>query len=159
MKERFISRGLMMLLVFTMSFLTPAAYAQGDQQERITISANQKPLEQVLEKLGKDYNYQVFYNTSLVKGIKVSAKLKNATMDEIMQQLLKDTKLQYNIKGKTIVITATPKNQGPNKTLLSGVVVDNCSLCQGLGSNVTTSERPSMTTSYLPPGSPTLFPA
>ena len=124
MKERFISRGLMMLLVFTMSFLTPAAYAQGDQQERITISANQKPLEQVLEKLGKDYNYQVFYNTSLVKGIKVSAKLKNATMDEIMQQLLKDTKLQYNIKGKTIVITATPKNQGPNKTLLSGVVVD-----------------------------------
>lgn len=124
MKERFISRGLMMLLVFTMSFLTPAVYAQGDQQERITISANQKPLEQVLEKLGKDYNYQVFYNTSLVKGIKVSAKLKNATMDEIMQQLLKDTKLQYNIKGKTIVITATPKNQGPNKTLLSGVVVD-----------------------------------
>ena len=124
MKERFISRGLMMLLVFTMSFLTPAAYAQGDQQERITISANQKPLEQVLEKLGKDYNYQVFYNTSLVKGIKVSAKLKNATMDEIMQQLLKDTKLQYNIKGTTIVITATPKNQGPNKTLLSGVVVD-----------------------------------
>jgi len=124
MKERLISRGLMMLLVITMSLFTQAVHAQGSQQERISISANKKPLEQVLEKLGKDYNYQVFYNTSLVKGIKVTAKVKDATVDETMQQLLKDTKLQYNIKGKTIVITATPKSKEPNKTLLSGVVVD-----------------------------------
>ena len=108
MKERLISRGLMMLLVITMSLFTQAVHAQSSQQERISISANKKPLEQVLEKLGKDYNYQVFYNTSLVKGIKVTAKVKDATVDETMQQLLKDTKLQYNIKGKTIIITSTP---------------------------------------------------
>ena len=124
MKVRFISRGLMMLLVVTMSFLAQTVYAQSIQQERITISANKKPLEQVLEKLGKEYSFQVFYNTSLVKGIKVSAKVKDATVEETMQQLLKNTNLQYNIKGKTIVITAIPKNKEVNKTLLSGVVVD-----------------------------------
>ena len=124
MKVRFISRGLMMLLVVTMSFLAQTVYAQSIQQERITISANKKPLEQVLEKLGKEYSFQVFYNTSLVTGITVSAKVKDATVEETLQQLLKNTNLQYNIKGKTIVITAIPKGKEVNKTLLSGVVVD-----------------------------------
>ena len=124
MKVRFISRGIMMLLVVTMSFLAQTVFAQSYQLERITISANKKPLEQVLEKLGKEYNYQVFYNTSLVKGIKITAKVKDATVDETMQQLLKDTKLQYSIKGKTIVITAIPQSKLNNQTLLSGVVVD-----------------------------------
>ena len=96
MKKRFISKGLMALLVIIMSFLiqTVPVNAQSSRQERISISANKKPLEQVLEKLGKEYNFQVFYNTSLVKGIKVSAKVKDATVDETMSQLLKDTKLQ-----------------------------------------------------------------
>ena len=113
-----------MLIAFTLSFLNPVAHAQSVQKAEISITVNKKPLEQVLEKLSKDYKYQLFYNTSLVQGIKVSASLKDATIDQVMRQLLAGTNLHYQIKGKTIVITATPKDTNAPKTLLSGVVVD-----------------------------------
>ncbi|MBQ8501534.1 MAG: SusC/RagA family TonB-linked outer membrane protein [Bacteroides sp.] len=123
MKARFITRGLIMLIAFTLSFLSQAVQAQNVQQERITMTVNKRPLEQVSEKLGKDYKYQLFYNTSLMKGVRVTASVKDATMDEVMQKLLEGTRLQYNIKGKTIVITAVQQNQN-ERVLLRGVVVD-----------------------------------
>ena len=62
MKKRFISKGLMALLVIIMSFLiqTVPVNAQSSRQERISISANKKPLEQVLEKLGKKYSLFIY---------------------------------------------------------------------------------------------------
>ncbi len=66
MTNRFISRGLMMTIAFILSCTAPLAFAQTGQPEKITITVNKKPLENVLEKLSKQYNYQFFYNTSLL---------------------------------------------------------------------------------------------
>lgn len=123
MTNRFISRGLMLVVAFILSCTAPLAYAQTSQQEKITITVTKKPLENVLEKLSKQYNYQFFYNSSLLKGVKVSASLQNAGINETMKQLLVGTGLQYSIKGKTIVITAIPK-KAITKTLLNGRVTD-----------------------------------
>lgn len=124
MTNRFISRGLMMTIAFILSCTAPLAFAQTGQPEKITITVNKKPLENVLEKLSKQYNYQFFYNTSLLKGVSVSASLQEAGINETMKQLLSGTGLQYSIKGKTIVITAIPK-KAITKTLLNGRVTDN----------------------------------
>lgn len=125
MKAKFISRGLLALMAFTLSLMiSPGLHAQSGTKEKITISANDKPLEQVLEKLGKQHGYQLFYNASLTKGIQVSVSLKQAGIEEVMTHLLKGTRLQYTIKGKTIVITAIPPRELNKKTLLSGRVVD-----------------------------------
>lgn len=124
MTNRFISRGLMMTIAFILSCTAPLAYAQTGQPEKITITVNKKPLENVLEKLSKQYNYQFFYNTSLLKGVSVSASLQEAGINETMKKLLAGTGLQYSIKGKTIVITAIPK-KAITKTLLKGRVTDN----------------------------------
>lgn len=123
MTNRFISRGLMLAVAFILSCTAPLAYAQTSQQEKITITVTKRPLENVLEKLSKQYNYQFFYNSSLLKGVKVSASLQNAGINETMKQLLVGTGLQYSIKGKTIVITAIPK-KAITKTLLNGRVTD-----------------------------------
>ena len=124
MTNRFISRGLMMTIAFILSCTAPLVFAQTGQPEKITITVNKKPLENVLEKLSKQYNYQFFYNTSLLKGVSVSASLQEAGINETMKQLLAGTGLQYSIKGRTIVITAIPK-KAITKTLLNGRVTDN----------------------------------
>ena len=97
MRERFILQGLVMLIAFTLSLATPfKAYAQSGQKERITITVKQKPLEEVLKKLSKEYNYQLFYNNSLVKGIRVSVSIQKAGINQTMDVLLAGTGLQYS---------------------------------------------------------------
>lgn len=101
MRERFILQGLVMLIAFTLSLATPfKAHAQSGQKERITIMVKQKPLEEVLKKLSKEYNYQLFYNNSLVKGIRVSVSIQKAGINQTMDVLLAGTGLQYSIKEK-----------------------------------------------------------
>ncbi|MEY8685966.1 SusC/RagA family TonB-linked outer membrane protein [Bacteroides sp. AN502(2024)] len=129
MKVRFISRGLMMLLAFILSFSAPEVHAQNVRKEAITMTANKKPLAEVLEKLSKQYKYQLFYNTALTKGIRVSASFKNADIDQVMKKLLTGTGLSYSIKGKTIVITSADGKKTANTTLLKGRVLDK----EGLG--------------------------
>ncbi|WP_294547326.1 SusC/RagA family TonB-linked outer membrane protein [uncultured Bacteroides sp.] len=123
MTEKLISRGLMLAVAFILSCTAPMVYAQTGHPEKITITVNKKSLENVLEKLSKQYNYQFFYNASLLKGVSVSASLQEADINETMKKLLAGTGLQYSIKGKTIVITAIPK-KAITKTLLNGRVTD-----------------------------------
>lgn len=123
MTNRIISKGLIVAIAFILSCSAPSVYAQNTRSERITITVNKKSLENVLEKLSKQYGYQFFYNSSLLTGIDVSASLENADINETLKTLLADTGLQYSMKGKTIVITAIPK-KNMTKTLLSGRVTD-----------------------------------
>lgn len=123
MTNRFISRGLMMAIAFTLSCSAPLVYAQTGHSDKITITVNKKPLGTVLEKLSKLYNYQFFYNASLLKGVNVSASLESTDIKKAMETLLSGTGLQYTMRGKTIVITAIPKKEMA-KTLLIGRVAD-----------------------------------
>lgn len=123
MTNRFISKRLVIALALTMSLSTPLVYAQSTQSEKITITVNKKPLENVLEKLSKQYDYQFFYNASLLKGVSASVSVQDTDIHHVMKTLLAGTGLQYSIKGKTIVITATPKKT-MTKTLLIGRVAD-----------------------------------
>ena len=123
MTSKFISKGLMLAVALTLSCTAPLAYAQTSHPEKITVTVTKKPLENVLEKLSKQYDYQFFYNASLLKGVHVSASLQDADIKNVMKTLLTGTGLQYSIKGRTIVITAIPK-KAITKTPLNGRVTD-----------------------------------
>lgn len=123
MTNRFMSRGLMVVFALSLSLSTPLAYAQSTQQEKITITVNKKSLENVLEKLSRQYDYQFFYNASLLKGVSISDTVQEADIRNVMKTILAGTGLQFSIKGKTIVITAIPKKT-MTKTLLNGKVSD-----------------------------------
>ena len=123
MTNRFISKGLMVLLAFSLSCSAPLVYAQTSSPEKITLSVSKKSLESVLEKLSKQYNYQFFYNASLLKKVNVTASLQEADIHNVMKTLLAGTGLQYTLKGKMIVITAITKKTASNM-LVNGRVVD-----------------------------------
>lgn len=123
MTKKFIFRGLLMAIAFFLSCTAPLAYAQTSHPEKITMTMTKKPLENVLEKLSKQYDYQFFYNASLLKGVNVSVSLQEADINQVMKTLLAGSGLQYSIKGKTIVITAIPK-KAVAQTPLSGRVTD-----------------------------------
>lgn len=123
MTEKLISKGLMLAISLILSCTTPLAYAQTSQPEKITVTVSKKPLENVLEKLSKQYGYQFFYNASLLKGVNVSVSLQEAEIDNVMKTLLTGTGLQYSIKGRTIVITTIPK-KAIAQTPLNGRVTD-----------------------------------
>lgn len=123
MTNKFISRGLMLAVALILSCTAPLVYAQTGHPEKITITVTKKPLENVLEKLSKQYDYQFFYNASLLKGVNVSASLQEAGIKNVMKVLLTGTGLQYSIKGRTIVITAIPK-KAISQTPLHGRVTD-----------------------------------
>lgn len=123
MTNKFISKGLMMVVALTLSCSAPLVYAQTTHSEKVTLTVSKKSIESVLEKLSKEYDYQFFYNASLLKGVSVSVDLRNTDMKKVMQSLLAGTGLQYSIKGKTIVITTIQKKSA-NKVLLNGRVAD-----------------------------------
>lgn len=123
MTHRFVTRGLVMAITLTLSFSTPSAYAQTGQPEKITITVNKKPLENVLEKLSKQHNLQFFYNASLLKDVNVSATLNESDINVVMKTLLAGIGLQYSMQGRTIVITAIPKKP-VNNIHLKGRVTD-----------------------------------
>lgn len=124
MTNKFISKGVMMAVALMLSCTAPLAYAQTGHTEKITVTVTKKSLENVLEKLSKQYNYQFFYNASLLKGVSVSVSLQEAGINSVMKKLLEGTGLQYSIKDRTIVITAIPK-KAITQTLLHGHVTDN----------------------------------
>ncbi|MBQ8501429.1 MAG: SusC/RagA family TonB-linked outer membrane protein [Bacteroides sp.] len=123
MNRKIIIKGIVWSIAFILSCSSPLAYAQSGPTETITITVDKKPLENVLEKLGKQYDYQFFYNTSLLKGIQVSGTFRNATIQEVMKALLEGKNLQYSLNDKTIVITAIPQ-KAVRQTLLKGRVTD-----------------------------------
>ena len=113
MTEKLISKGLMLAISLILSCTAPLAYAQTSQPEKITVTVSKKPLENVLEKLSKQYGYQFFYNASLLKGVNVSVSLQEAEINNVMKTLLTGTGLQYSIKGRTIVIPPSPRRRQP----------------------------------------------
>lgn len=111
MKNRFVCRGLSLALALALSCSIPQVYAQSGSTEKVTVTATKKPLEKVLEKLGKQYGYQIFYAPSLLNGIEVTAGINGLDIDSAMKQLLRGSKLQYTRRNNVIVITSMARTQ------------------------------------------------
>lgn len=112
-----------MIIAGTVQFGSSEAHAQEGGLPRTTLSMEKKLLEKVLERLSKQTGYQFFYNSSLIKDIRVSISLENASIHETMKTLLAGTGLQYTIKGKMIVITTIPQKE-MKQEILGGRVSD-----------------------------------
>jgi len=123
MTNKFIFKRLMMVTTFILFCSVPLALAQTQHADQITLTVNKKPLEKILEELSKQYEYQFFYNSSLLKGANISVSFQKTSIDNVMKTVLAGKGLQYSIKGKTIVITAILSKAQP-KVLLKGHVSD-----------------------------------
>lgn len=90
-------------LVF-LSYIAPTgAFAQA---ANISIRKNNASLQSIIKELEGKSNYTFFYNNNNIKlNNKVSIDVRNASIDEILQQIFKNTGYSYKIAGTQIIIS------------------------------------------------------
>lgn len=98
--------------------------------QKITLSGKDMPLEKVFKEIRNQSGYELFYRDDVIQKVPlVSIEVKNATIDEAMQQCLKGLPLSYEIVEKIIVIKpSAPSLQSiiplPPPTEVEGVITD-----------------------------------
>lgn len=92
---------LTIVLLFVTIFQTSATiFAQN-----ITITEKNVPLKTVLKKIKNQTGYGFFYNKNLIETYsKVSIAIKNGTIEQALEQCLKNSPLTYDINDKIVVI-------------------------------------------------------
>ncbi len=100
-----------------------AVYAQ-----KITLTERNAPLEKIFKDIKKQAGYTFFYENKLLKNTHhIDIDVRDASLDEVLQQCLDGQALSYGISGKTIVITPRPTitfNRVSLDAILHGKVVD-----------------------------------
>src|SRR5215469_16275797 len=81
--------------------VSAAAYAQ----ERITLSEKNAPLETVFKDIRKQTGYTFFCKYEWLQQAKrVDINVKNATLEQVLEECFKDQPLTYTIVNKTIMV-------------------------------------------------------
>ena len=96
--------------------------------QTITLSTNNAAIEKVFTAIEKQSGYYFFYRYNDIKLAKpVTVALKNASLDEALQQCFKNEPFTYTIENKTIIVNkkdAAASNTAPAPITVTGQVVD-----------------------------------
>ncbi len=92
----------------------------GSMAQRITLLGKNIPVQKVFNEIRKQTGYELFYRTDVIKQMPlINIQVKNATIDETLQQSLKDLPLAYKIVEKIIVIkSAAPQSLSNSHPIL-----------------------------------------
>lgn len=125
MKKTFI-----LFFLLLLGYVMQASEVVKAQNVRIDLDIQNASLSQVLWELEKRTDFVFFYNVDDVSNVKgLSMSYKKATLMEILDKLLKNTKLTYEIKTGTVVIREK-KDSGTRvatviaKRTITGIVKD-----------------------------------
>ncbi|MGC4035762.1 MAG: SusC/RagA family TonB-linked outer membrane protein [Chitinophagaceae bacterium] len=140
-KEKTARRGTGYLtkLLFTkfplliLSLVLFQAHAESNQ-EKVTISLKDAPIEKVFKEIQKQTNYQFFYNERLLKDAKkITIEVKDAPVQAVLQQCFKEQPFTYALEDNQIIVKAKevvkateekPVAVEPPAIDISGVVTD-----------------------------------
>lgn len=94
---------------------------------QINLSEKNAPLVSVLASIRQQSGYSFFYKHKLLENIKVSANLRNATIQQALNSLLTDQSLQWEINDRTVSIKAKESTRASQmetaRELLVSVVI------------------------------------
>ncbi len=89
-----------LLLITTIMQVSAGSYAQ-----HITYVQRNATLDKVFGEIRKQTGYSVFFTASELKGSnRINVDFRNATLNEVLDQVIKDQALTYTIEDKTVVI-------------------------------------------------------
>ena len=129
-----LRKSILLLLLLSLTSLSFSVQAEKPSQG-VTISGENVPLQKVFRKITKMTGYSVFcdYNLLQEAGL-VTVNVKNVSLDAALDSCLKDKALNFEIIGKTIVISrkevaaatvaAVPVPVGPPPIDVHGRVID-----------------------------------
>ncbi len=113
-------------LLFFVALLQVSAISYA--QTRLNLKFEKETLESVFSKIEASSEFSIFYKNELIKDSKeITGEYKDASVNEILDQILKSANLSYTIKGKLIMIV--PSNvdnseQNGQQKSVSGKVTD-----------------------------------
>lgn len=113
-----------LMLVMTITAMPLNAQNSG---AKLTMSFDNEPLSQVFLRLEQSSTYKFLFTYDDVNKYKVTGKMRNATVLEIVDFALKNTPLEYNVNGKFINVTLKSDNRQQNaasRRTYGGYVVD-----------------------------------
>lgn len=98
-------------------------YAQVTQ---LTIHENDIELEKLFNKIEEQTDFYFFYNNDKIdKSMKVNANVDNKTITEVLDIVLENTNISYQVNNKAIILNLeTQSSQQQTKKIITGVVVD-----------------------------------
>ena len=109
-------RAICLLLFLSVSF---TAYSQ------ITVNVKDISLRASLKKIEQVSNYKFFYNESLPElNQKVSLNVKDATIEQTMQQLLGKMELTYKKEQENVIVLIRKSQEKQETKKVTGIVVD-----------------------------------
>lgn len=101
------------------------------QNQRITISGNNKTLLNIFEDIEKQTGLSIAYNqTKLDVTRKIKQDFKDKNLSSVMADILRDTGFSYHIEGKHIIIVPAKSQQtettqsSNNPQKIAGVILD-----------------------------------
>jgi TonB-linked SusC/RagA family outer membrane protein len=90
--------------------------AKGWGQEKISLTFNNAPLEQVLNSIHSQANVEFIYRTDYVKDKKVTVNVSNASLKTVLDLCLHNQQLTYDIFGKNVSIHPEKREEGKPAT-------------------------------------------
>lgn len=93
------------------------------QSAAISISIPAQPLSQALLELANRYSLDLAYSPEIVKGLYAPAVSGSLTADQALGQLLANTNIRYQRRGKNVSLTALAPNADSQVTQLAPVTV------------------------------------
>lgn len=116
------------LFLLIIGFSQTATIASSQNIVKLTLSVKNEPLGQVMQMIEKQSDYLFFYNSNEVnKEIKISVDKKDCPIDEILNEVTKNTSLSWSIQNRHIVLTKkapAPVPQPGQKNTVKGTVLD-----------------------------------
>ena len=95
------------------------------QNQKITISGNNKTLLNIFGEIEKQSGLSISYNqTKLDVNRKIGQNFDNQNLSSVMADILKGTDFTYRIEGNYIIITSAPISSKNESKKISGIVLD-----------------------------------
>jgi TonB-linked SusC/RagA family outer membrane protein len=117
---------IMKLSILLMMVFSIGASARGFAQKKISLSLNDKELEQVILQIEKQTNYRFLYKDNLEAfRKKVSLNVKDANLKDVLNEILLNSGLRYEFQnGELVVIMEDNYTPAPDATIVGTVVDD-----------------------------------
>lgn len=91
--------------------------------QKININKTNAPLKEVLNDIGKQTKYSIFYDVDLIKIAKpVTLKVENSSLEETLKKCFSDQPFDYKINDKTILVIPKAGGSSSPKRIPSAIV-------------------------------------
>ncbi|WP_161964436.1 TonB-dependent receptor [Mucilaginibacter endophyticus] len=93
-----------MKLIFIMVTVACLQVSAKTYGQFVNVNATNKPLKDMFKQIQKETGYRFFWEGDDISGIRLSVDIKNATLENALDQIFNGLPLTYSISKKTIVV-------------------------------------------------------